>query len=545
MAPFDADWFYLYLANSLVAFPEVRPFIDKLYQSQKIRFYENAKANKCYDATIMQDRPLELEVSMKRAFGILLCSQDDEQLQKSIIAEIDKTYPPIKKLGKNFSIENYAVICNKYLQICTANNTTSDRINAFPYFVAYKLFHYYGLETEDRDVQYIYNSVKDDIQTRQDYELDAVIARVDAIRAKELFTVPQSQQKLYAAIQNGRDILDILDIAEKTSHPIAQISMTAASQYKKDLFVQLSMENKIDSLSAMLLVPLLCREFELYGLSLQMFFSETQITKKEKERALNILADTQCVYRSIFNSTCSMTLYMATLLFGQLGKFLKASRDFYFTNNSETQYNELKKASVANAELREKIADLDGTVQCQAEHIDILKSQVDKLSTELSKDTKEAVRPLSDEIAFLRSQISSLKKELEAEKEKTNELNRLREFVFSIQSSQDIAKADVSLKDLIAGKRIYIFGGHINWRNKMKTNYPSLNILDGHQESFDEQILLNADMVLLNTSNMSHSLYYKVIDVLRKNKIPFDYVGKYTNTELLENEIAEILQRTP
>ena len=79
----------------------------------------------------------------------------------------------------------------------------------------------------------------------------------------------------------------------------------------------------------------------------------------------------------------------------------------------------------------------------------------------------------------------------------------------------------------------------------MKTNYPSLNILDGHQESFDEQILLNADMVLLNTSNMSHSLYYKVIDVLRKNKIPFDYVGKYTNTELLENEIAEILQRTP
>ena len=138
-----------------------------------------------------------------------------------------------------------------------------------------------------------------------------------------------------------------------------------------------------------------------------------------------------------------------------------------------------------------------------------------------------------------------MKKELEAEKEKTNELNRLREFVFSIQSSQDIAKADVSLKDLIAGKRIYIFGGHINWRNKMKTNYPSLNILDGHQESFDEQILLNADMVLLNTSNMSHSLYYKVIDVLRKNKIPFDYVGKYTNTELLENEIAEILQRTP
>ena len=70
-----------------------------------------------------------------------------------------------------------------------------------------------------------------------------------------------------------------------------------------------------------------------------------------------------------------------------------------------------------------------------------------------------------------------------------------------------------------------------------------MNILDGHNTSFDEQQLLNADIVLLNTSNMSHALYYKVIDVLRKNKIRFDYLGKYINQNLLEREIAEILKR--
>jgi len=50
-------------------------------------------------------------------------------------------------------------------------------------------------------------------------------------------------------------------------------------------------------------------------------------------------------------------------------------------------------------------------------------------------------------------------------------------------------------------------------------------------------------MVLLNTSNMSHGLYYKVIDILRKNRIPFDYIGKYSNTDLLEYEIVEVLQK--
>ena len=45
----------------------------------------------------------------------------------------------------------------------------------------------------------------------------------------------------------------------------------------------------------------------------------------------------------------------------------------------------------------------------------------------------------------------------------------------------------------------------------------------------------------MNTSNMSHGLYYKIIDVLRKSNIPFNYLGKYNNPELLEKEIADIL----
>lgn len=199
--------------------------------------------------------------------------------------------------------------------------------------------------------------------------------------------------------------------------------------------------------------------------------------------------------------------------------------------------------SAANVALQEEINEQNELLQYQKQANDILRSQVERLSSELSKDTKEAVRPLMDEIALLRGKVAELQKALELEKEKTTELNRLREFVFSIQNCNDIADSTVSLKDLIANKKIYIFGGHINWRNKMKANYPSLNILDGNITSFDEKMLLGADMVLLNTRNMSHTVYYKVIDVLRKNAIPFDYIGKSVNAELLEQEIIEVFQK--
>lgn len=121
-------------------------------------------------------------------------------------------------------------------------------------------------------------------------------------------------------------------------------------------------------------------------------------------------------------------------------------------------------------------------------------------------------------------------------------IDHLREFASSIQSGADSPDTKVSLNELIAEKKVYIFGGHINWRNKMKSVYPALNIRDGHQTCFNEKMLLDADMVLLNTRNISHKVYCKVVNVLRKNAIPFGYIGKYTNTGLLEQEIAEVLQ---
>ena len=92
-------------------------------------------------------------------------------------------------------------------------------------------------------------------------------------------------------------------------------------------------------------------------------------------------------------------------------------------------------------------------------------------------------------------------------------------------------------------KKLVVIGGHIEWRNKLKAKYPNIMVVDGHNAGSDFSMLINTDIVLLNVSNMSHSVYYKAINILRSNKIRFDYLGRTINQELYEQEIRSILEK--
>lgn len=542
MNPFD-DYFYLLLANWMVAFPKLRDYFDRLYETQKMRFYEKAKTHKYYNHLLMQDKPLALEVTMKRTFGILLCSQEDGQLQADIIKQINQIYPQIENLCRDFSLKKYEKLEGEHYARCDAKRTSADEQNSFFYFVAYELYCIQGIEPENSDIQSIYTSVAADMDNRQLYNPTSVGDMIDAVEAMEIMQLPRDQRKIYKAIRNGYDILDLAYAYELRCNAGNPFHSTRYVKRKEDLLRPILTANETDYFTALALLHILGIQFDLYGLSIAEYFEGINISRKESDRALKIVARELDTYFVDEKKSCTLTLYLNALFYGQLAKMLKESKNFYFENNSETQYNELGKVSEANAVLQEEVNRLREAVNYQEQLNSVLKTQIESLSTELSKDTKEAMRPLMNEISLLRAQIAELEKELAAEREKVDELNRLREFAFSIHSGSDIPDTKVSLEDLIAGKKIFIFGGHINWRNKMKAAYPTLNVLDGHQTSFDERMLLDADMVLFNTGNMSHTLYYKVMDVLRKNEIPFDYIGKYWNAELLEQEMAEVLQK--
>ena len=161
----------------------------------------------------------------------------------------------------------------------------------------------------------------------------------------------------------------------------------------------------------------------------------------------------------------------------------------------------------------------------------------------MKKGNKAAEAPCREEIARLHKQNASLENKLNEEKEKTTELNLLREFAFDVQSQYSTCGTETAFADRIRGKRIVVVGGHINWRNKLKKKYPEVTVWDGHVETQDISLFDKADFVFLNVSNMNHGVYYKAIGALRDRRVPYDYLGRTTNQELYEREMADILAK--
>ena len=155
----------------------------------------------------------------------------------------------------------------------------------------------------------------------------------------------------------------------------------------------------------------------------------------------------------------------------------------------------------------------------------------------------QIIKPYLDEISSLKRRIKSQDKQLEEERVKESELIGLRNFAFESQSIYTPVEESIDLKQLLSSKKVLVIGGHINWRNNLKKKYPSITVMDGHLETADFSILKSADFVFLNVSNMSHSVYYNVMNVLRNSTVPFDYLGRTINQELYEKEMADIMLR--
>lgn len=110
------------------------------------------------------------------------------------------------------------------------------------------------------------------------------------------------------------------------------------------------------------------------------------------------------------------------------------------------------------------------------------------------------------------------------------------------QNQVGIHKQGANYNEIIGSRNIYIIGGHETWGKRIKDKYPTINLVDGNNRSFDATVLSNADFVFFNVGYMSHALYYKSIDFIRRNHIKFDFVGR-SNQDLLDKEMVSLIKK--
>lgn len=123
------------------------------------------------------------------------------------------------------------------------------------------------------------------------------------------------------------------------------------------------------------------------------------------------------------------------------------------------------------------------------------------------------------------------------------ELIALRNYVYGL--SQEVPPiTEDKLEDMkcaIAEKSVVIIGGHINWINKLKKEFPNWRYLDANiSRANDSKLVEDADMVYFFTDHLSHGTYGKFVKFVRESRIPFGYMHS-VNIESLVRQVFKDL----
>ena len=161
-------------------------------------------------------------------------------------------------------------------------------------------------------------------------------------------------------------------------------------------------------------------------------------------------------------------------------------------------------------------------------------------------DNAEELRELKRENKNLKAMISKLERRLresgEALKNADESLNEASAELAELRSM--IRKADKEQEDYAvtvsfpynAKKRAVVFGGHMTWLKAIRPLLPNVRFIEPNAP-VNTGLILSADVVWIQTNALSHSSFYKIIDVVRKHDVELHYF-KYASAEKCAEQLA-------
>lgn len=233
------------------------------------------------------------------------------------------------------------------------------------------------------------------------------------------------------------------------------------------------------------------------------------------------------LYITVFNDNDIDNIYQhlaSAIMFRSLNKLYNTAKGTIRNNLESAATFESEKKQVALLRKRSEVALFDSQKQAAAleKQVALLKKEKADLQKQLEKKEKQLVAANEKQVALFNKMA-----------EQKSDIERDNSLISSLLDNEYIEQAEID-----TSKNIVIVGGAPTWQAKIKTAYPSIKFIDN--VNFDETIIKNADIICIFYGYLSHSLYYKVINVARKNNIDTKYI-KSNNTKLVSIEIGDKL----
>lgn len=235
-------------------------------------------------------------------------------------------------------------------------------------------------------------------------------------------------------------------------------------------------------------------------------------------------------------------------------ELIKMEQELYLTDDFESEFNFIL-ISYIYLILKDSVNKSTDIVDL-AVKLDREKSEIYLKSREIIEENSS----LKEENALLTQQLLDKNKEIEQLKKRLNDSNAkmnalidekskiennkeeliaLRDLFFSLENTDFNVMPVENINLNIDNLNIAFIGGSDNLQLKIKEIFPSFTMISSEEQTRDLSFLRNMDYVFLHT-HMPHSLYYKVIDILRINNISFSFLNA-VNTDILSKDIINKL----
>jgi hypothetical protein len=91
----------------------------------------------------------------------------------------------------------------------------------------------------------------------------------------------------------------------------------------------------------------------------------------------------------------------------------------------------------------------------------------------------------------------------------------------------------------ITDKKVVVFAGHTKWTGQMQKHFPTVTFVESGA-AFDYRLIVNADMIFVQTAYIGHKMFYAITSAARKSKTKMYYLSSTGQRICRETMIAEI-----
>ena len=186
----------------------------------------------------------------------------------------------------------------------------------------------------------------------------------------------------------------------------------------------------------------------------------------------------------------------------------KRDDDYIFIDEDDEEPQEGETAdSEGDAELlREYKRELKG-----------LKALINKLEHRLRK-SEEALETAEEALASANSELAELRSMIRKADKTGEDYTATVDFPYTVR------------------KRTVVFGGHDSWSKAIRPLLNEVRFVEPSAQP-NPSMIMNADVVWIQTNAMSHANFYKIIDIVRKHDIEVRYF-KYASAEKCAEQVA-------